>query len=472
MALPLGVAIAGAMAEATGRFMLSRESIQTGLNRLVNKIAPLSLPPADILILALMYKVISVEDYYRLMKELGFNKEFAELYYFVSKPRASISEIFSAIFRRIGGAVKPEVAYEVVENILKQRGYDEEEAKLIIDAYKFVPSLSDVLQWMAKEAFEDDIAKELGLDEELPPKFVQYCRMLGIDDEDAKRYWRAHWDVIGWTQMAEAFHRARAEAYKKGTYELEMQKWKKYWDLFYRQAEIPKFYRDMLTSITYSVITRVDARRMYELGFLSDREFVATLIAQGYTKEDAERMLAWVKWETQRYAEEDLRGLTRAHVESLYELGLIDDKEFVSLMKKVGVGEETAEYLLAIKKQKLFQKNVNNTITRIKNLLKKGKLSPDEARQELIRLGIDPEIASMYVDEWDVEKTAEEKELTKEDIKQAVRTGVFDLSKAYKKLREIGYSEDDAITLLRIWGATVEQIRGLMLELKHGGGVS
>ena len=76
------------------------------------------------------------------------------------------------------------------------------------------------------------------------------------------------------------------------------------------------------------------------------------------------------------------------------------------------------------------------------------------------------------MDEWDVEKTAEEKELTKEDIKQAVRTGVFDLSKAYKKLREIGYSEDDAITLLRIWGATVEQIRGLMLELKHGGGVS
>ena len=467
-ALPL--AVLGAVAGETAVRAISPQALIDSMQQLIKYTFPTSLPPVDILVTACAGGYISFDDYLKLMRKHGFKEEFSRFIYQILKPRASVTDFIRAVFYDRGHLVDHKTLWNTIKEDLRQRGFDEAEAFYLTTSYMFMPSLSDLLQWMSKEAFEDDIAKDLGLDEELPYKFLEYGKRLGIPEEDLKRYWRAHWGMASWTQVAEAFHRARAEAYKQGTYEAEMQKWKKYWNIFYRQAEIPRFYRDMLTSITYSVITRVDARRMYELGFLSDREFVATLIAQGYTKEDAERMLAWVKWETQRYGEEDLRGMTRAHVESLYELGLIDDKEFVSLMKKVGVGEETAEYLLAIKKQKIYQKEIKTKMNQIKTLLKKGKISEDEARQELIRLGVEHELASMYVEEWSVEKTEEEKELTKEDIKQAVRQGIFDLSKAYQKLRQIGYSEDDAITLLRIWGASVEQIRGLMAELKFGGG--
>ncbi|MHC1599653.1 MAG: regulatory protein RecX [Candidatus Methanospirareceae archaeon] len=358
--------------------------------------------------------------------------------------------------------------WQMVDNDLRLYGYDPQERDRIVEASKFMPTLSDLLQWMAKEAFEDDMARELGLDEEFPEKFKEYCRRLGIPEEDALRYWRAHWSSASWTQMAEAFHRERAEAYPRGMHDVVEQEWQRKWDIFYRQVEMPKFYRDLLTKITYSVITRVDARRMYEMGFLTEEELTAIFIANGYRKEDAERMTQWVKTEVQRYAEEDLRGLTRANVDKLYRLGLINDDQYVDLLTKIGVGRDTAEYYLELLKHDIFRELYEARINAIKRKYQKRIITRDEAYKSLVDMGIDAEQAGIYLDAWEEGLVEETRKLTKEDVIKAWKARIFDGSKAYQKLREIGYSHDDAITLLRINGMSIEEVRGLEAELRWG----
>lgn len=460
MGAVLGV-VAGSVIGALSSTIATPNALVSGFNQLVNYLARFNIPPFDIVIALRSGGFIDEKTFLDWMRRQGFKDEVSKVLYELFKPRASIEDTIRALFYYAGHEVPHDKIWEWVRDNLKVRGYDDAEITKIIYANQFMPSLSDLLQWMAKEAFEDDIAKELGLDEELPWRFIEYGRRLGIPEEDLKRYWRAHWSMASWSQVAEAFHRARAEGYRKGTYDLVMQQWKKIWNIFYKQAEIPRFYRDMLTSITYSVITRVDARRMYEMGFLNDKELASIFIALGYTKEDAERMVQWIKYEVQRYGEEDLRGLTRSHVEKLYKLGLLNDKEYIDLMKKVGVGEETAQFLLAITKQEIYENYVEEQIKNIKIKYQKGLISKEEAYKELIQLQVDPESAGLYLAQWETAKAETARLLSKDDIKQALRYGVMNLREGYEYLRRLGYSDRDARVLLLTWGAKEEEVRAI-----------
>lgn len=430
-------------------------------NQFFNRMLQMSLMPLDVLAYLRSRGMITEEQYKDLMKNWGYPEVYAEGIYEALRNRPTISELIRGIFYRHATPNNIDDIWNAIRDYIKDYGISENYANVIVDSYRFLPSLSDVLQWMAKEAFEDDIARELGLDEEFPPLFAEYAAKLGVPPEDAKRYWRAHWSTIGFSQMAEAFHRYRADAYVEGRHDAEVRRWDDYWDIFFRQVEVPRFYREMLKKITYNVITRVDARRMYEMGFLTKEELTAIYIALGYTKEDAERMADWVAWEVQRYEEEDLRGLSKSSVESLYKYGLINDHEYLDLMKKIGYGEEAAEYSLELLKSRIFMENFEKRVDTIKKRYLKGLITKDEARQELARLGVEASWAGEIIETWEADKIESFKQLSKEDIRNAIRYKILSLEEGYNKLLEIGYTKDDAKILLRIWGASKEDVNKL-----------
>lgn len=436
-------------------------AVQEAWNQFFNRMLQMSLMPLDVLAYLRSRGMITEEQYKDLMKSWGYSEVYAEGIYEALRNRPTISELIRGIFYRHATPDNINDVWESIKIYLRDYGISENYANVIVDSYRFLPSLSDVLQWMAKEAFEDDIARELGLDEEFPELFAKYAAKLGVPPEDARRYWRAHWSTIGFSQMAEAFHRYRAEGYVKGRHDAVEREWNKNWDIFFRQVEIPRFYREMLKKITYNVITRVDARRMYEMGFLTKEELTAIYIALGYTKKDAERMADWVAWEVQRYEEEDLRGLSKSTVENLYKYGLINDKEYLSLMKKIGYGEETAEYSLDLLKSKIFLENFEKRVDTIKKKYLNNVITDDEARAQLRRLGVDAEWADNIIETWEAERIDRFKKLSKEDVRNAIRYKVLTLQEGYEKLQEIGYNKNDAKILLRIWGASKEDVNKL-----------
>jgi len=88
-------------------------------------------------------------------------------------------------------------------------------------------------------------------------------------------------------------------------------------------------------------------------------------------------------------------------------------------------------------------------------------ITKEEARIQLTRLGVDAEWAGEVVESWDADKIEKRKELTKDDIKNAIKAGVLKIAEGFKKLIEIGYDKEDAKILLRTWGATESQVAQL-----------
>jgi len=453
--------LAGVWGSSLVGSMSSPNALTETTNQLFNRLLQITLLPPDILVYLRSRGLINKETFMQIMKDWGYSEANAEGFFFALQNRATVSELIRGIFYLTAKPDNIDTVWHLISERLREYGYTEDQAELITNSYKYLPSLNDVLQWMAKEAFEEDMVQALGLDEEFPQLFAEYAAKLGVPPDDAKRFWRAHWSTIGFSQMADAFHRHRAEAYVRGWYEHEMNQWKRNWDVFFRQAEVPRFYREMLQKITYNVITRVDARRMYEMGFLDKDELTAIYIAQGYTKEDAEKMSDWVAWETQRYDEEDLRGLTKSNIENLYKYGLINDNEYINLMNKIGYGEETSEYSLQLLKSNIFMENFKSRVDIIKKKYLKGLLTADQARHALIQLGADATWVDEAVASWETDRIEQIKQLSKDDIKQAVRYGILKIQEGFKKLIEIGYNKDDAKILLQIWGASASDVAAL-----------
>jgi len=271
------------------------QSVNILFNRLF-RITPL---PLEVAIYLYQSGRITEEQYKSILADWGYDELAADILYTVLQRRPTINELVRGLFYLYAKPHNINNVWQSIETYLRDYGYTEEQARVITASMKYLPSLSDVLSWMAKEAFEEDMVRILGLDDEFPEKFAEYAAKIGIPYEDALRYWRAHWSTPGWSQVAEAFHRARGNAYIDNTYEHTMSEWDRIWDVYYRQAEVPRFWRQLLTSITYNVITRVDARRMYEMGFIDKKELAAIYMKLGYTKEDAELMADWVAWEVQ-----------------------------------------------------------------------------------------------------------------------------------------------------------------------------
>ncbi|GAH81965.1 unnamed protein product, partial [marine sediment metagenome] len=109
-----------------------------------------------------------------------------------------------------------------------------------------------------REAFTPAIAKKFGQYEDFPPDFEKYAGMKGLSKEWAERYWAAHWSLPSPSQGYDMLHRGIID-----NKELFM---------LMKALDIMPFWRDKLMQMSYHLLTRVDIRRMYKAGVLTEAE--------------------------------------------------------------------------------------------------------------------------------------------------------------------------------------------------------
>lgn len=118
-----------------------------------------------------------------------------------------------------------------------------------------IPPVADIITMAVREAFTPDIAARFGQYEGLPSEYVSWVQKKGLSKEWAERYWAAHWSLPSPQQGFEMLHR--------GIINRD--------DLFMllRALDIMPFWRDKMVSMAYTLFTRVDIRRMYNIGVLN-----------------------------------------------------------------------------------------------------------------------------------------------------------------------------------------------------------
>jgi hypothetical protein len=206
-----------------------------------------------------------------------------------------------------------------------------------------IPPIADIITMAVREAFTPDIAARFGQYEGLPSAFVEWVGKKGLSREWAERYWAAHWSLPSPQQGFEMLQRGvitRDDLY-----------------LLLRALDIMPFWRDKLIQISYNPLTRVDIRRMYALGVLSETEVNKAYQDIGYNTENAARLTLFT----------------------------------------VKLTEQAKERAEAAKAKAAVEKGATWTTAQTLSFVKKGLIDRDRAEQELVILGYSPERISVYL---------------------------------------------------------------------------
>ena len=305
---------------------------------------------------------------------------------------------------------------------MRELGYTDTRTKEIVQTWELLPPPQDLFTMVAKEAFEPDIYKKLGLDAEFPTEQVEWLKKQGISEDWARKYWIAHWAQPSIGQGFEMLHR--------GVIDLDTL------DLLFRATEIPSFWRDKLTKIAYQPYTRVDVRRMHNLGTIGDEELIKAYLDLGY---DAEHALNMANF-TIKYNAETQQQLTRSTILNTYREGLVSRKDAVQMLKNLDYDEGLANFYLTLEdyeKEKELQKL---KIENIRDQFLLNLMNEQEARSLLNQLGLLGEKTDLLIEEWNIQIYKYQRLPSKSDLDVWLIKGVIQENEYIDTMKNLGYT--------------------------------
>ncbi len=192
---------------------------------------------------------------------------------------------------------------------LRKMGYSPEKVATLTKQCTYQPTAPDVVRFAVREVFTPEVAAAYGQYDDYPSQFTEEARKAGLDEENAKRYWAAHWELPSLTMGYEMFHRRIITADQ-----LQM---------LMRAQDVMPYWRPLLTKLSYHPLTRVDVRRMYQAGALTEQQVYDSYLDVGYSPENAAAMLEWTK---KAYAKTTTAGkaFVVGQIESSYKVKDID----------------------------------------------------------------------------------------------------------------------------------------------------
>jgi len=369
----------------------------------------------------------------------GFSEDKHNIIYSYYKPKLTIAELLAAE-KRI-----EKLDYDI-NNALKEIGYNDKEISILRELSWYYPSPTDFIRFAVREVFTKDKKTQEALGAEFPEDIVKYAEKAGMRKDVLEWYWKAHWELPSPTQVYEMLHRlnpdvleVRKEAYKEMGLDEEKLKTDLETVKFYlKQADYDMRWRERLLAISYNPLTRVDLRRVYELGLIDDKEVVARLMEVGYTKADAELLLNFYK-SLKVGAEKDL---TKSEILRLFRYGEISTEECLSMLMDLGYDETEANFIISLEIAKEVEDEINDIIDTLTEKFVWGEITEKEFVEELDKLGI----RSTRRDKI-VEKARRRKERmvtmpTKEDIIKWYNSKLIDEDKARELLSLIRIPEE------------------------------
>jgi len=322
---------------------------------------------------------------------------------------------------------------------LKDQGWDDDKIEALKFFTLYYPSPQDLITWQAKEVFEPAMIAKYGLTAEFENLDLSGFAKAGVDEEQARNYWIAHWQHASFNQVIEMLHRGQIT-------EDDVWEW-------FRVVEIPPYWRDKLIAISWNVPTRVDVRRFWDMGTIDEARLREIYTALGYHGQDLDDYVLWTKvyvafpdllsrWSNGWITEADVRaelaalGMPAARIETLMQ----------TKIKAVEGGKVDAEKAL--------------TKAEIYRGVKTGKITREEAVDLLVDLNY-TETQAIYLLDTNIppdeeEAAVQKRALTKADVLNGLKTEVITEQEAHEKLLGLRYTVDDAWFLLKIFNALVK----------------
>jgi len=377
------------------------------------------------------------------LERLGFYADEIEIILDTAWQPLSPSDVLTAWFR---GLITDDEAAER----LAQRGYRPEDIALLMTTSWVLPSLSDLLRMMVREAFNEEVVRKYGYDEEYPSEVEQWMKAQGMDPSWGIYYWRAHWELPSPTMVYEMRRRCIIDD-EDVDYMLRIADYPRYWRE--RMAKDAKEYgRKFIPTVDgdttepgpplwVELPTRVDIRRMYDMGIITEDEVRQFYAWYGYRGKVLDAITQFTCIETI----EEERGKLRNRLLESFEMGLITEAELRSILKDyLKYNEDAINVIVEAKKLEIEQELIKAEVDIIKEKFMQGIIDFNQAVSELAKLGIATERISKIVRRWEADKLKKHKRISLYQLQQLYRKRIIDIDRVIAELQEAGYTKDDA----------------------------
>lgn len=305
---------------------------------------------------------------------------------------------------------------------MRELGFTDTRIKEMVAGWPVIPGPQDLFWMVGKEAFEPAAIEMMGLGDEFPQEQVKWLEAQGVSREWALKYWYAHWDQPSIGQGFEMLHRGKIDL--------------KALDMLFRTVEIPPFWREKLTAIAYNVYTRVDVRRMYQSGILSDQQVYENYLDLGYDHEHARNLTLWTIAEYQ----EENKELTRSQIMNAYQRRAISRAAAGKAIKAMGYTDDQTEFMLSLEDLKYEQSLQEDMIKNIEDRYVNNLIDKLDAQTQLSKLAMPGEQVRILIDRWDIKVYKDKKLPSKTDLGKWYLAKVINEDGYREQMKKLGYS--------------------------------
>jgi len=288
-----------------------------------------------------------------------------------------------------------------------------------------LPPVADIISMAVREAFSPEVAVRFGQYEDFPEQFGKYAAQQGLDLEWSQRYWAAHWGLPSPQQGFEMLHRGVITGDDLG--------------MLMKAQDIMPFWRDKMLAIAYRTLTRVDVRRMYELGVLERPAVLKSYLDMGYDAENAENMTAF----TEAYVKKAQTHTAPDDIVKAYSNRILDRPAAWNLLMRVGVIPDFATYMLDDIEYKRELDRVDANIKGIKNLYRKGVYTKNQTVAQLAQLDLPGNTIELLMQQWWNERQlTTPKTFSKAETIKFMQSGAITKERGKRELYMMGYDKE------------------------------
>lgn len=335
---------------------------------------------------------------------------------------------------------------------LKRLGYlKSDSTDWLKDLTTFVPPITDVIRFMVRDVEDTNIVNRFGLDSDFTAKWSgkakEWGDWQGVDDETAKRYWRAHWEIPSPTQLFEMYHRSRVmDPSDPGYTSLADVK------TALEQQDILPFWIPKLLATTYSRLTRVDARRAFNQGVIDKAELRSMYVRLGYTDRDADILTEW----SQR---EKMVAAKKLPVVNLYKWGVLSEVELEKTLTNIGLGSSEVDYVMREIRESIRAPWIKKCVLGLRKRFILGEIDEAELHIQLLNLRLNPDYVASVEQSVKCERESHGKEPSTATLCGWYDLGMLNDADYVQRLRNLGWSEEDSLRILRQCSAKINERR-------------
>jgi len=362
--------------------------------------------------------LLSDTDYTRLMSESGIDAINANILFDASKDLLTAAD-YVMLWRR---GIITEVE---CDNKLIEIKYDTQTISHIKAATVYFPSAQDLVRFAVRDVYTPVVMQKFGLLEDLPPKYISESAKTGLDAEQAKNYWAAHWELPSAGQGFEMFQRRVID---QPTLELLL-----------KSLDVMPYWRDKLIQISYNPLTRVDVRRMYNLGVLSEDEVYNSYLDGGYSPENARRMTDF----TVLFEDDETKGITRATLDNAYKNNLISLEQYKEYLSALKYSDRTVDLYVSQVEYEKKDSEVKALEKEVKNQYKAGLITLEDARKLLESADLPSNYVTSIITSMMKAKSDKLRQPEKGDLIAWLKSNTINHETFITRMLKLGYTRED-----------------------------